>query len=114
MLIKGKPGNMSKGTTSETLDGLTYEWFCNLAEELLKGSFHFTPSKRVVIPKEGKPEGRPLAVASPREKIVQKGLQIILEAIYEPLFLDCSHGFRPNRSTHSALQQLYYKTHHHS
>jgi len=112
MLIKGKPGNMSKGTTKETLDGLTYEWFSELAASLLKGNFKFTPARRVIIPKPGKPEGRPLG--SPREKIVQKGIKVILEAIYEPTFLDCSHGFRPDRSTHSALKQLYYKTHHHS
>lgn len=66
-----------------------------------------------MIPKPGKKEGRPLGVGAPREKIVQKGIQIILETIYEPRFLDCSHGFRPNRSTHSALKLLHLKTNHH-
>ena len=114
MLIKGKPGNMNKGTTKETLDGISYQWFVKLAEELLTGKFQFTPARRIIIPKPGKKKGRPLAVVAPREKIVQKGLQVILEAIYEPKFLDCSHGFRPNRSTHSALKMLYLKAHHHS
>jgi group II intron reverse transcriptase/maturase len=67
-----------------------------------------------MIPKPGKKEKRPLGVGAPREKIVQKGIQIILEAIYEPKFLDCSHGFRPGRSTHSALKLLHLKAHHHS
>ena len=67
-----------------------------------------------MIPKPGKKGERPLGVGAPREKIVQKGLQIILEAIYEPLFLDCSHGFRPERSTHSALKPLYLRAHHYS
>lgn len=113
LLIKGKPGNMSYGLTKETLDGLTFEWFEKVAKELLSGSFKFTPwARRVIIPKAGKKEGRPLGqVGSPREKIVQKGLQIILETIYEPKFLDCSHGFRPGRSTHSALKLLYLKAH---
>lgn len=65
-----------------------------------------------MIPKPGKSEKRPLGIGSPREKIIQKGLQIILEAIYEPKFLNCSHGFRPNRSTHSALYPLYLTGHH--
>lgn len=64
-----------------------------------------------MIPKPGKKGEGPLGVGAPREKIVQKGLQIILEAIYENLFLDCSHGFRPNRSTHSALKPIYLKGH---
>lgn len=111
MLIKGKTGNMSPGIDKITLDGLDYPWFCDLAEKLKKGSFKFTPAKRVMIPKPGKPEKRPLGVGSPREKIVQKGLQIILSSIWEPLFLNCSHGFRPNRSTHSALELIYLKGH---
>jgi RNA-directed DNA polymerase len=67
-----------------------------------------------MIPKPGNKGERPLGVGAPREKIVQKGLQIILEAIYEPLFLDNSHGFRPERSTHSALKPLHLKAHHYS
>lgn len=114
MLLKGKPGNMSVGATNETLDGISYEWFTNTAKELLSGSYKFTPARKVIIPKPGKKEGRPLGVGAPREKIVQKGLQIILETIYEPRFLDCSHGFRPNRSTHSALKPLHLKAHQHT
>lgn len=110
LLIKGKPGNMSHGATKETLDGITYEWFDKVAKELLTGKYKFTPARRVMIPKPGKKK-RPLGVGSPREKIIQKGLQIILETIFEPKFLDCSHGFRPNRSTHSALRPLYLRSH---
>lgn len=67
-----------------------------------------------MIPKPGKTELRPLRVGAPREKIIQKGIQVILETIYEPEFLDCSHGFRPYRSTHSALRPLYLKGHQHT
>jgi retron-type reverse transcriptase len=102
MLIKSKPGNMSRGLTK---DGISYSWFEETAKSLLTGKFEFTPSRRILIP--GKKTKRPLGISS--EKIVQKGLQIILEAIYEPKFLDCSHGFRPHRSTHSALRILYLK-----
>nr|QBM09686.1 hypothetical protein [Dactylella sp.] len=109
MLIRGKPGNMSKGITNETLDGLTHEWFVKTAADIKSGKIRLTPARRVMIPKPGKSERRPLGVGAPREKIIQKGLQMILEAIYEPKFLDCSHGFRPGRSTHSALQLLHLK-----
>jgi len=81
---------------------------------LLTGEFSFTPARRTIIPKPGKMEKRIISIGSPREKIVQKGLQIILEAIYEPEFLDCSHGFRPEKSTHSALKILNLKGHHYS
>jgi len=111
MLIKGKPGNMSKGITKETLDGISYEWFTKTAAEIRSGKLRPTPARRVMIPKPGRTEKRPLGVGAPREKIVQKGLQIILETIYEPEFLECSHGFRPDKSTHSALNLLHLKAH---
>jgi len=114
MLIKGKPGNMTVGTTVETLDGISLQWFIDIANEIKSGKFKFNPARKVMIPKPGKKERRPLSVGAPREKIIQKGIQIILEAIYEPTFLDCSHGFRPDRSTHSALKILHLKAHQHT
>lgn len=53
-------------------------------------------------------------IASPREKIVQKALQLVLEAIWEERFLDSSHGFRPGRSCHSAPRFHYLIDSHHS
>nr|QBM31539.1 hypothetical protein [Arthrobotrys musiformis] len=114
MLIKGKPGNMSRGITPETIDGITYKWFEETSNKIKTGGINFSPARRVLIPKPGKKEKRPLGVGSPRDKIIQKGLQIILETIYEPQFLDCSHGFRPQRSTHSALKILHLRAHHYS
>lgn len=105
--IKGKPGNMTPGPNKETLDGIDKNWFISIAESLKKGQFEFSPTRRVLIPKPGKKEERPLGIAPPREKIVQKALLVVLEAIWEPMFLDSSHGFRPERSCHSALKALY-------
>src|ERR1700691_354720 len=65
------------------------------------------PVREVLIPKEGKPGAtRPLGISNLEDKIVQKMTQKVLESIYEPLFLDCSYGFRPGRSCHSAIQAL--------
>jgi len=52
---------------------------------------------------------RPLGIGSPREKIVQKAVSILLECIFEPTFLDCSYGFRYNRSVSQPLKELYLK-----
>ena len=79
--IKSKPGNLSKGTSEETLDGINMQWFEKTGQMIKSGEFRFTPTRRVMIPKPGKSEMRPLSVGSPREKIVQKALTVILEAI---------------------------------
>ncbi len=106
--IKSKPGNMSKGSNDDTLDGISLKKFDDMINKLNKGSFKFSPVRRVEIPKPNKPgEYRPLGIGSPIDKIVQYGMAEILKVIYEPIFLDNSHGFRPKRSTHSALSQLY-------
>ena len=63
------------------------------------------PAKRVYIPKN-EHEKRPLGLPALEDKIVQKGIARILEAIYEEDFLDCSYGFRPGRSCHDALRAV--------
>jgi len=105
--IKSHPGNMTKGTTSSTLDGINWNYFENLAADKLKGKFRFSPVRRILIPKLGKPGLRALGIGSPREKIVQKALSILLECLFEPSFLDCSYGFRPKRSINQPLKKLY-------
>lgn len=64
------------------------------------------PVRRVYIPKPGKNEFRPLGIPAVEDKIVQMALKWILQAIYEQDFLDCSYGFRPQRSCHDAIKQL--------
>lgn len=103
--IKSKPGNMTPGSDQETLDGLNRSWFEKLSKDLNTGAFQFKPARRVEIPKT-KGGSRLLGVASPRDKIVQESMRLILEAIYEPVFLIHSHGFRPKRSCHTALKEI--------
>ena len=105
-LIRSNPGNMSPGLDRDTLDGLTLGYLKKIQTQLRDGQFEFSPARRTHIPKPGKNRTRPLAVASPREKVVQKAILLVLERLYEPEFLDSSHGFRPKRGTHTAMKQL--------
>jgi len=104
--IKSNPGVMAKGSDSETLDGLKEEWFVKTSERLLNGSYKFKPARRVMIPKPNKPGFRPLTISNSRDKIVQQAMKMVLEEIYEGQFLNTSHGFRPSRGCHSALEQI--------
>jgi len=62
--------------------------------------------KRVYIPKDGTDKMRPLGIPSFEDKIVQDVISGILTEIYEPIFLDTSYGFRPERDCHDALKAL--------
>ena len=78
-----------------------------LLEEMKQMAYKPLPVKEVLIPKDGQPgKFRPLGISVLEDKIVQGAFRQILEAIYEPLFLDCSHGFRPKRSCHTAIKDL--------
>lgn len=104
-LIKSKPGNMTPGIDPKTLDGISLSFLKNTQTKLRNGKFQFPPARRISIPKPGKPEEtRPLTIASPRDKIVQKAILTIMENHYEPKFLETSHGFRPGKGTHTAIQ----------
>jgi len=92
-------------TDKETLDGFSPTILKQMAEDLKTEKFQFKPTRREFIPKaNGKM--RPLGIPSPKDKIIQKAMAILLELIYEQEFLDVSHGFRPNRGCHTAIQQI--------
>ena len=95
------------------IDGVSWQEYGEQLEENLENlvarmkakRYKPQPAKRVYIPKNDH-EKRPLGLPSLEDKIVQKGIARILEAIYEADFLDCSYGFRPNRGCHQALNAV--------
>ncbi|MFL5442358.1 MAG: group II intron reverse transcriptase/maturase [Myxococcales bacterium] len=78
-----------------------------LAAALKDGSFRPLATRRVFIPKPGRPhEHRPLSIPTVRDRVVQAALKTVIEPIFEADMLECSFGFRPRRSAHDALQVL--------
>ena len=103
-LASDKATGIDKVTKEEYEENLE-ENIEDLIERLKKFSYRPKPVKRVYIDK-GKNEKRPLGIPAYEDKIVQLGLKKVLESIYEVDFLDCSYGFRPEKSCHDALKEL--------
>lgn len=81
------------------------ERLLDLQDRIHRGSYHPQPVRRVVIPK-GDGRFRPLGVPALEDKIVQQAVRMVLEPIYEAMFVGFSYGFRPGRSPHDALDAL--------
>lgn len=104
--LKSQPGNMTPGIIPTTLDGMSMDWVEETINRMKDGSFQFNPGRRIQIPKSNGTSTRPLTIAPPRDKVVQEVMRMILEVIFEPMFSNNSHGFRPNKSCHTALRQV--------
>src|SRR5437016_8173563 len=98
---------------SAGIDGVTYQQYEINAEEkirqlhqrLKEGKYQVQPLRRVYIPKEDGKQ-RPISIPALEDKIVQKVVVNLLNAIYEQDFLECSYGFRPGRGQHQALDEV--------
>jgi group II intron reverse transcriptase/maturase len=98
-------GAMTKGTTVETVDGMTLKKIHGIIALLREERYRWTPVRRTEIPKaNGKM--RPLGIPSWSDKLVQEAVRSLLEPYYEQRFSPHSHGFRPERSCHSALREI--------
>jgi group II intron reverse transcriptase/maturase len=98
-------GSMTKGTTEETVDGMSLEKIHRIIALLKLERYVWTPVRRVQIPK-AKGGTRPLGIPTWSDKLVQEVLRLLLEPYYEQRFSNHSHGFRPDRGCHSALYQV--------
>lgn len=78
----------------------------DLHERLRTKRYRHQPIRRVHIPKEQGRKTRPIGISTIEDKVVQSALREVLEAVYEQDFLDCSHGFRPQRNAHGAVRAL--------
>lgn len=103
--IQAKQGSMTAGTDGKTADGMGMKRINALIAKLRDFSYQPSPARRTYIPKANGKK-RPLGIPSFDDKLVQEVVRMILESIYEPTFLNTSHGFRPKRSCHTALQYV--------
>ncbi|MGA2890491.1 MAG: group II intron reverse transcriptase/maturase [Terracidiphilus sp.] len=98
---------------SAGIDGVTHTEYESSVEEnlrqlhrrLVEGNYRVQPLRRVYIPKDNGQQ-RPISIPALEDKIVQKAVVNLLNAIYEHDFLDCSYGFRPGRNPHQALDEV--------
>jgi group II intron reverse transcriptase/maturase len=103
--IRNNAGSRTAGIDGMTRDDVDDTLIRRLAAKLKQQEYEPHPVRRVHIPKaNGKT--RPLGIATLRDRIVQSALKMLLEPIWEGDFLDCSHGFRPRRSCHTALNRV--------
>ena len=100
-------GAATKGVNEDTADGFSEAKINSIIKALADETYQPMPVRRTYIQKKNnRKKLRPLGIPTFTDKLVQEVLRMILEAVYEPIFLDVSHGFRPKRSCHTALKQL--------
>ncbi len=103
--IYSNKGSMTPGASAETVDGMSLDKIHRIIEAMRHERYRFSPVKRVLIPKENG-KLRPLGLPGWSDKLVGEVMRLLLEAYYEPLFSDRSHGFRPGRGCHTALREV--------
>jgi RNA-directed DNA polymerase len=97
------------GVDRQTADEYAAELEVNLRsllDRFKSGTYRAPPVKRVHIPKGDGKKTRPIGIPTFEDKVLQRAVSMVLEAVYEQDFHDCSYGFRPGRSAHQALQAL--------
>lgn len=103
--IKSNKGATTESSDKTSLDGMSIERINKLIELIKTEKWTPRPARRTYIPKaNGKT--RPLGIQGPEEKIIQEIIRMILEAIYEPSFLNCSHGFRKDKGCLTAINYI--------
>ena len=97
------------GVDGQTWDGYAQDLESNLTSLLDRaksGTYRAPPVRRVYIPKGTGDETRPIGIPTLEDKVLQRAVVMLLEPIYEQDFQECSHGYRQDRSAHTALHSL--------
>jgi len=103
---KGAPG-VDNQDFAHIEDVIGVEQFlAEIREELKSGLYRPQPVRRCYIDKPGKAEKRPLGIPVIKDRVCQMATKLVIEPIFETNFLNCSHGFRPGRSTHDAIRTI--------
>lgn len=105
-LKQGKAPGIDNRTKESYTDKEIREALSQVVEKLKQRKYRPQPVKRIYIDKENNTKQRPLGLPTVVDKTVQLACKNILERIYEPNFLDCSYGYRPNRDAHQALKAV--------
>lgn len=103
-------GASTKGVNNDTADGFSERKIAQIIKSLADESYTPKPARRMYIKKKNG-KMRPLGIPTFTDKLVQEVLRMVLESVYEPIFLNCSHGFRPNKSCHTALKDVKHQFH---
>jgi group II intron reverse transcriptase/maturase len=103
--IYANDGAMTPGADGKTPDGMSLDTIREIIERLRGERYRFAPVRRVYIPKRNGTR-RPLGLPAWSDKLVGEVVRLLLEAYYEPRFSARSHGFRPGRGCHSALDEI--------
>ena len=82
------------------------QFLVEIRQELKSEQYRPQPVLRCYINKPGKPDKRPLGIPVIKDRVCQTATKLVIEPIFETNFLDCSHGFRPGRSAHDAIQTI--------
>ena len=95
------------GQTAQGYEENLEENLRSLLERLKSGTYQAPPVRRAYIPKGDGKGSRAIGIPTFEDKVLQRAVVMVLEAVYEQDFLDCSYGFRPCRSAHQALEALW-------
>ena len=100
-------GATTKGSTEETVDGMSLAKIDAIIAALRTERYRWNPVRRVYIEKKHSTKKRALGLPTWSDKLLQEVIRLILDSYFDVQFSDHSHGFRPQRGYHTALQDIY-------